>query len=294
MEHMSIADILSDKPPVAPVEPPEAPAEAAAPEPQSNTSTRKQHQQIERDAREAGEGRVRDPETGQYVAKKEEPVAPVEPAAPAPVAPPPAQEMTAKEKAAFAKAADETRKRQEIEREVAELRAKLQQHAAPAAPAEPAKTFFEAPDEALEAQKREFMQMVLDNRLDTFEEIARTKYPDFEEKLIEFGELTKINPMLTTQMIKSRNPAEFAYQTAKSHKELQDAGNIEAIKEKIEKETRVKVEAEVRAKIKAEEDARKAAIADLPPSLTNVHGTNPATRPVWGGPPSIESILGGK
>lgn len=82
------------------------------------------------------------------------------------------------------------------------------------------------------------------------------------------------------------DPAEFAYRTGKNYMELQQAGNIDALRAKIESEVRVKLEAELKAK----DEARKAEIAAIPPSLSNAQGA-PANKVVWDGPPSLDNIL---
>jgi hypothetical protein len=118
--------------PAAPVEKAEA-VEAAPIE--KVQSRKKAFQQKERDTREAGNGRVRDPETGQYVPKAAEPVAetPVtevkaetpEPAPQQSVKEPPKQEFTEKERAFLAAAQEERRKRQALEHQLGKRQKEL-------------------------------------------------------------------------------------------------------------------------------------------------------------------------
>ena len=82
------------------------------------------------------------------------------------------------------------------------------------------------------------------------------------------------------------DPAEFAYRTGKNYMELQQAGNIDALRAKIESEVRMKLEAEMKAK----DEARKAELAAIPPSLSNAQSA-PGNKAVWGGPPSLDNIL---
>jgi len=128
-----------------------------------------------------------------------------------------------------------------------------------------------------------------ETRLQTAEVIARSKYPDFDEKIAVFGEVLQQNPVLHAQWLQSPDPAEFAYRAGKNHKELQEAGDIDSLRAKIEKETRIKIEAEMKAKAEELEKER----AKIPPSLSDVRGaTTQATRPVWNGPTPLNDILG--
>ena len=301
MEPMGLDDILKgvERPALTPEPKAEAPAptteakaEPAAAEPakvapEKPTSRRVQH----RDKEQGAQGRERDAATGQYAPKteakeapKEEPKieAKVEPKAEA------KEEFTPKEKAFLRAAEEERRKRQDLERQLAAATAAPK--AAPA-PTEK-KTFWDDPEGALEAHRAEFQTAIQRTRLETSEAIARSRYPDFQDNLNQFIEISKDNPALYHQMMRSPDPAEFAYRTGKNHKEVAEAGSIDAIKKRVEDETRVKVEAEVREKVKKEEEARRATVAALPGSLSNVTGTSSnSARPSWGGPTSLDNIL---
>jgi len=256
-------------------------------------SRRKKFQQKERDEREAGNGRVRDPETGQYVPKAAEPAAetPVtevkaekseaapEPAPQQAVKEPPKQEFTEKERAFLAAAQEERRKRQALEHQLAELQKK---------PAEEKKTFWDDPEAALQHFQQQTETAITKTRLDTAEAIARTKYKDFDENVAEFAELMQTVPGVKQQWLAATDPAEFAYQVGKRQKELKSIGNLEEYRANIERETRAKLEAEYKAK---EEERRKLA-ADLPTSLSDVRGSNPSNRVVFSGPTPFEAILG--
>lgn len=295
-EQMSMDDILGDKPaaPVAAPEPapaaePAAPTEGATSTP--SNSLRKEHQ------RKEFEAQGRDPDTGKFIAKEEpkpEPKAedkPAEPAKPVEVAKPAApvqEEMTPKEKAAFAKAADETRKRQALEAQLRELQARMPQ--AQAAPAEAPKTFWDDPDVALKQQQAAVHQAIVGSRLQTSEAIARSRHTDFDEKVSIFSELAQNTPGLAQQMLAAPDPAEFVYRTAASHKAIQDAGGLEKMREKIEAETTVKVRAQLEAELNAKAEAIAKERAALPGSLSGAPSKG-NQRPVWNGPPSMDDIL---
>lgn len=304
-EQMELSDILSGSTPEGapiakpePVAPEPVAAEAIAteatetpePKPERNISRKKAFQQKERDEREAGAGRVRDPETGQYVAKEaakaepapeaalEAPAAEAKPAPQQPVKEQPKQEFTDKERAFLAAAQEERRKRQALEAQLAQLQQQP--------PAEK-KSFWDDPEAALAASEQKVNEAILKTRLGTAEAIARTKYSDFDANIAEFGELMNNVPGVKDQWLAAQDPAEFAYQVGKRQKELKSIGNLEEYKQRIERETRAKLEAEYKAK---EEERRKLA-ADLPTSLNSARGSNP-TRPVFNGPTPFDAILG--
>src|SRR3990167_9959451 len=296
-QQLSMADILSgeepakvEAPPVpAAKEPLDIPVLGDKPLPEEAKVERpRSRKQAHRDKEQEAQGRVRDPETGQYVSKVASEVPPVvakaepepEPAKPAVVAP--QQEFTDKEKAFLRTAQDERGKRQAVERELAEVRAKL--------PKEEPKTFWDDPEAALQRQKEELRQENLNTRLKTAELIARQRHPDFDEKIAVFGKVMEQTPGLHVQWLSALDPAEFAYQLGKNHQELKEAGDLPALRAKIEKETEVKVRARIEAELKAKAEALAKDRAALPPSLSEAKSTG-VNKPVWSGPTSFDSIL---
>ena len=281
----SLDSILDEKSPAAPASDqaptptPDSSAPAdAAPAPQQ--SKRKEHLAKEYTAQ------GRDPVTGQFVSKEAAPAvveAPKSEAVPAvvtpavvapPAAPPAAQLPLTERERAFLRAAEEERhKRQELERTAA-------------APKEEPKTFWDDPDAAFKRHSDEMHAVAQKTRLSTAETIARSKYPDFDEKIESFREMVTANPGIAPEWLKAADPAEYAYRAGKGRLELQQAGSIDALKAQIEKETRLKLDAEYKAK--AEQEARiKAAI---PGSLSDVQSVG-VNRPAWGGPTPLDDIL---
>ena len=297
MEQMSLDDVLKnvERPTIekAPAEPAAA-AEPAAPVtvPAAERSSRKAH--AEKEARARGED-------GKFVPAEQKeadkpaataPAASVATPAATPAAPAkPAQpEFTEKERALLFTAQEERRKRQEVERLLAEIRAGGA-NAAPAPKPEEPKSFWDDPEGKLTAMERSIEQRFVRSRLETSEFLARSKYPDYQEKLNAFIEMSRGNQPLYHQMLQASDPAEFVYRMAKNQKELSEVGSLDALKERIEKETRAKVETEVREKIKKEQDEAKAKADALPGSLSNVTGTGASTRVAWAGPKSFDDIL---
>jgi len=306
---MSLNDILSEKEPVerepaketiAPKEtvakeqvestkPADKPSAETKPEPQveRSQSRRKTWADKEQDA----QGRVRDPETGQFVAKSEtteEAPAKTELAKSEPAKPvvAPQQEFTEKEKAFQRAMMEERGKRQELERRLSAIEAAK----AASSPGEPAKTFWDDPEAALARNKAEIRTETTNARLQMAEFISRQKHQDFDEKIEEFGKILQQTPGLHAQWLAAPDPAEFAYTTGKNHMELQQAGSMEEMRAKIERETSARVRAEVEAELKAKAEALAKERAALPPSLSEARSTG-VNKPVWGGPPSLDDIV---
>lgn len=279
MEATSLDNILDEKP-----------AEAVANEPPAEVpvveeSSRKAFQEKEAAARAEGEGKVRDA-SGKFVAKTEEPKAEEKPAEVKAEVKPEAPQMTEKERALLVAAQDERRKRQDLEKEIATLRAAQ----APAKPQEPVKTFWDDPEgvlnDRLTKQQTELSRREVGLTLKVSEMLARNKYQDFDTALTEFGKLAQQTPGLAEQMLAAPDPAEFAYATGKRHKELQDVGGLDAWKANETKRIRMELEAELKTKAEQLQKDRAA----LPPSLSNARGTV-ANKAVWGGPTPLDAIL---
>ena len=279
MADESLDSILNEKPPV------ETP-KTETPVVEKPTSTRQEW----RDREQGAQGRERDPATGQYAPKEAKEPPPEPPKEPVKAETPkeptkPVEEYSAREKAAFAKAADETRKRQALERQLLEVNQKLK---------EPPKPFFEDPDGALARQKADLegqiQNAILTTRINTSESIAKSRYKDYDEKFAIFNELAQNSPYLFQQAFNSPDPAEFVYNAGKMEKNLRDAGGMEQLREKMESEIRAKVKAEIEAELKARKEALDKDRAALPGSLTETQSKGP-NRPVWGGPPTLDDIL---
>lgn len=280
-EPTSLDDVLKE---------PETPVEAPKEEPIKADHNKQAFRDKEQEAR----GNVRDPVSGQYRPKepkaevKEEVKAEPKPeikAEPKIEPTKPLEEYSAREKAAFAKAADETRKRQALERQLAELKQK-----------ETEKPFFEDPEGALARQKQDFENKLtfasLSTKVQTSESIARSRYPDYDEKFAVFSQMVNDAPHLAEQAFQASDPAEFAYKTAKMQKDLQDAGGIEQMRAKVEAEMKAKIKAELETEWKKREEELKKQRDELPGSLTDIPSKG-ANRPVWSGPPSLDDILKG-
>lgn len=235
--------------------------------------------------RKEWEAQGRDPETGQFIKKEEEEVkteVKVEPKVEQKK-----EEFTDRERAFLRATEEERRKRQDLERRLAELEK-------PKEKTGEKKSFWDEPDARLKATEDNVEQRLSQKELNiilrTSEMIARSKYKDFDEKVETFAGVLKETPGLHAQWLASPDPAEFAYRTGEKTKLLKDAGSIDEYKAKLEVELRQKLEAEYKAK---EEEFNKKR-AELPGSLSEVKGVAKQQRAVFTGPTPLDAVLFGK
>jgi len=152
---------------------------------------------------------------------------------------------------------DERRKRQEVERRLAELEAKFQ---APQEPQAPPPSIWE--DEQGWQQNfgsRVVTEATLNARFDMSEMLARQANPDFEEMKAEFIALAQQNPVLAEQARSDPHPWQKAYQIAKTAKTARELGavDVDALKAKLREE------------IMAEQRSNPAPSPSLPQSLAD-------------------------
>ena len=274
----SMTDILSEKEPEKPVE--EVKTESEVPqepvEVERVQSRRKQHMAKEYEAQ------GRDPETGQFIPKEPEVKEEVKPEVKAEVKPEvKKEELTDKERGFLRGLEEERRKRQELERRIAEMQTKQ--------PEGEKKTFWDDPEGHFKTFEQRLAQRETALSLKVSETIARSKYTDFDGAIEVFADILKTpaGPGVHAQFLAAQDPAEFAYRLGKQTKELREVGSVEAMREKIAKEERIKLEAEFKKKqadlVKQREE--------LTPTLSDVKGASKQHEPVFRGPTPFADIL---
>lgn len=143
----------------------------------------------------------------------------------------------------------EQQRREQLEREVAQLRQ-----------AAPEPSFYEAPEQfvqAMEQRANERLYLALEAQ-------AREAYPDYDEVFAAVKEHAEGNPAVRQEILSAPNPAVAAYKLGKKLREFERMQDPGAYRQQIEAEVRAKVEAEFKAK----EAERAKAVAALPPDLT--------------------------
>ena len=271
MENTPLDEILKEEKPETEVtETVETQAEVVEEKPKSR---RKEHL-----AREY-EAQGRDPDTGQFVPKEEEKKEEKHEVKAEVKEQPKKGEFTDKEKAFLRGLEEERRKRQDLERRLAEV-------TKPQAESEK-KTFWDDPEGHFKSFEQRMAQMGQALSLQVSEKIARSKYNDFEEKISEFADSLKNTPGLHAQWLASPDPGEFAYRHGERVKEMREVGSLDNYKKKIEQELRTKLEAEYKQKQEEVSQQRR----ELPGSLSDVRGAAKQNVPVWKGPTPFEDIL---
>ncbi|WP_025899055.1 hypothetical protein [Sneathiella glossodoripedis] len=164
-------------------------------------------------------------------------------------------------------------KRQEAERARQELEAKQDKKP----------DFYDDPEGALESQKIDTEQSILNMKVSMSEEIVKVIHSDYTDVVHDgtWEKLTKENPALALQCGQASNPALFAYQQCQNYKALQEIGDPKTYKDRLS--------AEIRAELKAEME-KEAALKNLPENLADIP-TAKSKAPEWSGPESLDEIL---
>jgi hypothetical protein len=133
----------------------------------------------------------------------------------------------------------ERRRRQALETELEQLKAQLaqpQQQPIAQAPAPPPEPWDEGYDqwlikEAAKAAREEATNAVQQHRIYTSAVAARSRHEDYDAAHAVFGDMVQANPSLFHQMLGAADPAEFAYQAAKTEMEIRQYGGIDKLVE---------------------------------------------------------------
>lgn len=191
---------------------------------------------------------------------------------------------------------EERKKRQETERQLAEMRGQLaafQQFAKPPQPevqvpqSDPETDFYGNPvkfvDERLNSVKQEMERQ----RVAMSGAMARAQFPDFDEKLQAFAEAVKNAPHLEQQALNHPHPAMFAYEMGKTYLETTKyGGSIDEMRKKIRDELRAEVEQEIRKQLSS------AAVEQANKSTAGVRGSGATAGATFSGPTSLKAIIG--
>ena len=198
---------------------------------------------------------------------------------------PPAQETQtetpevdwrAKAEQAEKRAEEVERRAKGLEQAIAAARQKVRE--------QPAPSFNEDPEAFVQRVRGEMQEQVRLIRVEHAQTAARSKYADYDEKEQVFAQLAEQNPYLIAQLQQAADPADFAYQAAKFHTEMQAAGgSVDALKAKLQ------------ADLQAERQAKFAKqTQNLPKTLSGAIGTGRTSAQVFTGPTSLEDIYAKK
>ena len=154
---------------------------------------------------------------------------------------------------------DERRKRQQLEREIAELRKQSQQSPRP--------DVFEDPEGAFRHEREQLTAQIHATRLELTQELMRDAHQDYDELESEFVELAQQNPFLIQELQQARNPAKFAYETAKKARDAAALKDVDKLKADLEAKIRAELEAKIRAEVEESEKKSGKKREALMPSL---------------------------
>ena len=181
---------------------------------------------------------------------------------------------------------DERRKRQELEKRVADYEAKLQQLQNPP---QPAPDMFENPEGwqnhfGGQIRQQASQEASFNSLLNTSEMLCRDKYDDFDDAKTKFMELAEQNPVLAQQALGDPHPWRKAYTLVKNHEKMEALGATDSVS------LEAKLREQIRAELEAELKAQPAPVA--PPHSLATAQSGRGTSGVWN-PPTIDEILRG-
>ena len=125
-------------------------------------------------------------------------------------------------------------------------------------------------------------QQIVNERFNTSEMIAKSKYPDLDEKVEIFMEAAAANPLLKAQLLQQPNPYEFVYKEASRIALQRELGDDPAA-------YKARVEAELREKILAE--MGQPAPLRVPTSLAGTRSSATRSAAAFTGPTPFDQIL---
>jgi hypothetical protein len=184
-----------------------------------------QAEQVEEVVGDVSEGDAETTEAPIEEAKKEEPTT--------------SEEDIEKQDWTLSAVKDERRKRQELEKKLADLEAKNQE------PKE-IPDIFDDQQAFVDSLRGEFQQELSNAKLDIARSMMMDHHDDYEAMEEKFIELAKDSPALRDQALKQSNPAKFAYEQAKKYEQYKEVQDVDAYKEKIRNELRSEIEAEIK------------------------------------------------
>lgn len=215
-------------------------------------------------------------------------------------APPAAAPVEAQEPALIPREAllDERRKRQELERRVADFERHMEQQRQQPAPQQ-RPDWMTDPDTAAQYMRAEIERNNFETRVHMSERMVADKHADYVEMRDVFAEAAVRNRALADELVKHPFPAEFAYQMGKRISLMNEIGSDPVTyKDRLRSE----YEAEFRARYGIPEGSasppaqqRASASAPVPKSLAKAPSSSPARVPngqFVADHTSLEDILG--
>lgn len=149
----------------------------------------------------------------------------------------------------------------------------------------------EAISQRVQSVEQRLTNQFQSDRLNLSEDLARQKYDDYQDKFQVFTQMVQRDPSIYQQMLSQPNPAEFAYRAAKRLQDIQEMGDPDSYRAKIEAEVREKIVQEVEEKNRQQYEQQVQQTNSLPHSFSEKQSKN-VPRGSFAGPASLDSILG--
>jgi len=187
---------------------------------------------------------------------------------------------------------DERRKRQEVEKKLRDIEARMQQSAQP----QEQPNWYADP----EAAARQMHQMIERSNFETkvalSEAILMERHEDYAEVRDLFAEAAQDDPHLAAQLIRSPNPAKFAYDMGKRIALQREIGdNPDSYRQKLEAEILKKYGIDPTGGAPAQAQTQPKRLAAPVPRSLAMEPSAPARAPngrFTGGPTPLEDLIG--
>lgn len=160
-------------------------------------------------------------------------------------------------------ALDERRKRQEMERERDELKAKLEKLETSPKQDESV-DLFDDPQGFEKNLESRMDQKIVNMKAEMSRSMMIDNHEDYEEAELKFFDLAKENPLLRQQAMQHPHPAKFVYEQVKRHDEFQQFKDG-TYQDRLRAEIRKELETEM----KASQQEKASKVANITPSLAN-------------------------
>ena len=189
--------------------------------------------------------------------------------------PPSAEDKTKEQAGLITALMDERGKRQALQKENEDLKAK----------GEPEKDFFEDPEGHMAKLKEELQTDTTNRFVDLTVDLARKTHEDFNEVMEGWKDVVDANPAILNQVMTSGNPGEESYRIAKQYRDMQEIGDPAAYKAKLKEE----IKADVLKELKESGNTQV-----LPESLAEERNVGERKGPAFSGPTPLSEVLGQK
>lgn len=168
---------------------------------------------------------------------------------------------------------DEREKRQATQRELEELRKRIDEKP------ETVPDVLDDQEGFVASMRSEMNQQAFSIRAEVSQEMMRTLHDDYDDVETKFLDMAAENPELAQGMSSAALPAKFVYETVKKAEKLAQMENVDEFEAKTRAEIEAKVRAEMEAEFKEKAKADAEQAASITPSISGVTADGGNTPP---------------